>query len=126
MTITETRPTAGRTVELASYQSDTGPRRIVGQRLDGAVQLRDEPADGAGHTFVIEDRLHAKAEMDAILADYLKRAHQLGYIPMFSLGWRPTEICRHRPDSNPADSALPAPARHNQSVGIVPLMWTST
>ena len=52
-----------------------------------AVQLRDEPADEPGRVFVIEDGLHNKAEMDAIVADYLQRAQQLGYIPMFSPGW---------------------------------------
>jgi hypothetical protein len=37
--------------------------------------------------FVIEDGLHSKGELDAIVADYLKLAQQLGYPPMFSLGW---------------------------------------
>jgi hypothetical protein len=86
-TPTETRTTVGRVVALASYQSDAGPRQIVGQRLDGAVQLRDEPTDTPDGALTIEDDLHSKAEMDAIVADYLKRAHQLGCPPMLSLGW---------------------------------------
>ncbi|MGZ4251003.1 MAG: hypothetical protein ACXVUE_22190 [Solirubrobacteraceae bacterium] len=84
---TDTKTTVGRVVTLANYQSDTGPRQIVGQRLDGAVQLRDEPTDTPGRAFTIEDDLHSKGEMDAIVADYLKRAQQLGYPPMLSLGW---------------------------------------
>jgi hypothetical protein len=87
MTTTNTHPTVGRVVTLASYRCDTGQRRIIGQRVDGAVQLRDQPADGPGRVFVIEDDLHNKAEMDAIVTDYLTRAERLGYTPMFSLGW---------------------------------------
>jgi hypothetical protein len=86
MTTTQT-PAAGGAVTLASYRADTSPRKIVGQRVNGAVQLRDGPATGAGRAFVIEDDLHSKAEMDVIPADYLARAEQLGYVPMFSLGW---------------------------------------
>lgn len=86
MTATEAQPATGRTIELASYESDTGPRRIVGQRIDGTVQLRDEPTNVPGRVFVIEDGLHAKSELDAIVADYLRRAKQLGYPPMFSAG----------------------------------------
>lgn len=87
MTATSTKPATGHVVELASYQSDTEARRIVAQRIDGAVQLRDEPSRVPGDVFVIEDGLHARVEMDAIVADYLKRAQHLGYMPMFSLGW---------------------------------------
>ena len=87
MTATDAQPATGRIVELASYESDTGPRRIVGQRIDGTVQLRDEPTNPPGRVFVIEDGLHAKSELDAIVADYLKRAKQLGYPPMLGLDW---------------------------------------
>jgi hypothetical protein len=87
MTTIQTDPTVGPLVTLATYRCDTGPRQIVGQRVDGAVQLRDEPADGQGPTFVIEDGLHSKAEMDAIIADYRQCAKRLGYTPMISLGW---------------------------------------
>jgi hypothetical protein len=87
MTTTQTHPTVGPLVTLATYHCDTGPRQIVGQRVDGAVQLRDEPADRPGRSFVIESGLHSKTEMDAIVADYRKCAQRLGYTPMLSLGW---------------------------------------
>jgi len=87
MTTAQTPPSVGPLVTLATYDCDTGPRQIVGQRVDGAVQLRDEPADPPGLSFVIESGLHSKTEMDAIVADYHKSAQRLGYTPMISLGW---------------------------------------
>ena len=87
MTATETQLATDRIVELATYDANTGPRRIVGQRIDGTVQLRDQPTNPPGRVFAIEGGLHAKSELDATVADYLYRARQLGYPPMFSLGW---------------------------------------
>lgn len=77
-------PTATPPRELARYTTDVGERRIVGQRVDGIVQLRDEPA-GAGRSYLIEPQLKSMAELQAIVEDYLAKAEQLGYVPMH--GW---------------------------------------
>ncbi len=84
---TEAPAATGRNVKLAAYTADIGPRRIVGQRVEGHVQLRDEPATGTGRTFVIEPAVESYAALEAIIADYLRSAKKLGYVPMFSLGW---------------------------------------
>ncbi len=63
------------------------PRRIVGQRVDGHVQLRDQPATGSGRAFLIEPAVESNAALKAIIADYLRSAKKLGYVPMFSPGW---------------------------------------
>lgn len=91
MTITNTpQPTtaaapAGQRVELARYDSDTGTRRLVGQRLDGIVHVFDEPAAGDAPTFTVETHLDTNSELQALVADYLAKAKRLGYAPMH--GW---------------------------------------
>ncbi len=86
-TITEAPVRTGPSVELATYTTDTGPRRIVGQRVEGRVQLRDQPATGTGRAFLIEPAVESNAALEAIIADYLRSAKKLGYVPMFSPGW---------------------------------------
>ena len=78
-------PTATPPRELARYTADIGERRIVGERVDGIVQLRDEPATGVGRSYLIEPQLKSMAELQAIVDDYLAKARQLGYVPMH--GW---------------------------------------
>jgi hypothetical protein len=91
MTITHTpQPTttttpAGQRVELARYDSDTGTRRLIGQRLDGIVHVFDEPAAGDAPTFTVETHLDTNSELQALVADYLAKAKRLGYAPMH--GW---------------------------------------
>ncbi len=81
---TTPQPTAtGTPRELARYHADVGERRIVGHRVDGTVQLRDEPAEGAGRRYVIEPDLTSLAELEAIVADYVAMAKRKGYIPMW-------------------------------------------
>jgi len=82
-----TTEATGGNVDVAAYTADIGPRRIVGQRVEGHVQLRDEPATATGRTFVIEPAVESYAALEAIIADYLRSAKKLGYVPMFSLGW---------------------------------------
>ncbi|MGH2941413.1 MAG: hypothetical protein ACRDLN_01365 [Solirubrobacteraceae bacterium] len=76
--------TCGQRVELGRYATDTGDRRLVGQRIDGIVHVFDEPTTD-GPTYTIEAGLHSKAELDALVADYLAKAKRLGYAPMH--GW---------------------------------------
>jgi len=77
--------TAGQPRELARYDADVGERRIVAQRVDNIVQLRDEPSEGNGRSYLIEPRVDSMAELDAIVDDYVAKADRLGWVPMH--GW---------------------------------------
>ena len=82
-TATEARR-AGRTnepVELARYTVGAGERVIRGQRVLGVVRLVDVPASGKGRHFVIERELTTKAELEAVVADYLAQAERWDAIP---------------------------------------------
>ena len=83
-TTTSTPPTQGQRVELAHYDTDTGTRVLVGQRVDGIVHVFDEPTTN-GPSFEVEAGLESKAALDALLSDYLAKAKRIGYAPMH--GW---------------------------------------
>lgn len=83
-TTTDPAPVRGQRVELARYDTDTGVRVLVGQRIDGAVHVFDEPTT-SGRTFEVEAGLESKAALDALVADYLAKAKRIGYAPMH--GW---------------------------------------
>jgi hypothetical protein len=76
-TVTETRR-AGQTnqpVELARYTvTGVGERIIQGQRVLGVVRLVDAPASGEGRRYVIERELTTMAELEALVADYLRES----------------------------------------------------
>jgi hypothetical protein len=80
MTTTKTQRT-GERVELARYTLSSGERVIRGQRIRGVVRLVDDPVEGLGRHYVIERELTSRAEMDAIVADYLQQAQEWGVIP---------------------------------------------
>jgi hypothetical protein len=46
-----------------------------------SVRISDCPV-GHGRAYLIERELHTKAELDALVTDYLHRASELGEIPM--------------------------------------------
>jgi hypothetical protein len=82
-TVTETR-CAGQTnerVELARYTVSAGERVIHGQRILGVVRLVDNPVCGEGRHYVIERELVTMAELEAIVADYLRQAETWGAVP---------------------------------------------
>ena len=54
---------------------------IYGQRVLGVVRLVDEPADGNGRRYIIERELTVRAELEAIVADYLEQAAAWDVIP---------------------------------------------
>lgn len=92
-THTPTRPTTttndagasrGKRVELARYDTDTGVRVLVGQRIDGTVHVFDEPTT-SGPTYEVEAGLESQAALDALITDYLTKAKRIGYAPMH--GW---------------------------------------
>ena len=68
-------------VELARYTISAGERVISGQRVRGVVRIVDAPAQGRGRRYVIERELTAMAELEAIVADYLKQATMWNTIP---------------------------------------------
>jgi hypothetical protein len=49
------------------------------------VRITDEPDGDHGTTYLVESQLSAKAELDALITDYLIKAKRTGYPPMH--GW---------------------------------------
>ena len=88
MTATHTTTTSRRTgatgeaVELGRYRTRHGERVLVGQRILGVVRISDIPAAGRGRRYLVERELTAKAELDAIVDDYLEQAAHYGDCPM--------------------------------------------
>ncbi len=83
-TVTETRR-AGQTnqpVELARYSvTGVGERVVQGQRVLGVVRLVDAPASGEGRRYVIERELTTMAELEALVADYVRESLRWDAIP---------------------------------------------
>jgi len=78
------KPT-GQPHELARYTADVGERRIIAQRVNGKLQLRDEPAEGNSRSYVIDAELEDDWPLQDLVDDYLQLAKRKGYIPMH--GW---------------------------------------
>ncbi|MGH2948752.1 MAG: hypothetical protein ACRDPC_21280 [Solirubrobacteraceae bacterium] len=68
-------------VELARYTISAGERVVYGQRVLGVVRLVDHPADGHGRHYLIERELTVMAELEAIVADYLRQAAVWDQVP---------------------------------------------
>lgn len=83
MATTETETTTGQPKRVGSYAD----RRIVAQRVDGSVQLRDEPAGGQGRTYLIEPNLDLMSELQALVADYKAIASRIEDVPMARCWW---------------------------------------
>lgn len=80
------QPTTGPRVELATYTTHTGEHRaLIGQRIHGIPRVTDEPKQGDGRRYLVEAHLQTKAELDALVTDYIAKAKRLGYAPMH--GW---------------------------------------
>jgi hypothetical protein len=78
-------PQVGRRTELARYTIPGGERILYGQRIDGVVRVTDRPAGAATETdraYVVERGLTKKAELAALIADYLAEADRLRAVPM--------------------------------------------
>jgi len=76
---------AGRATVLATYDCDEGSRQLVGQRVDGIVRITDRRTGGGGRAYLVEEGLTCMTELQAIVADYLEKAAELGHPPME--GW---------------------------------------
>ena len=72
---------SGDRVELGRYRITSGERAIYGQRILGVVRLVDVTATGRGRRYVIERGLTSRAELEAIVADYLQQAAIWDEIP---------------------------------------------
>ena len=65
----------GERVELARYATSAGERIVFGQRVDGVVRVTDKPV-GAGRSFLVERGLTSKAELDALVEDYVEQSER--------------------------------------------------
>jgi hypothetical protein len=69
----------GQLIKLARYQTPTGERWLVGRRVNGAVGVVDAPAPGTpGVPYLVEDDLHSRCELIALLRDYLQQSREHG------------------------------------------------
>lgn len=82
MSATITTGTCGPRVELGRYETTEGERVLVGRRIDGEVFVYDHPASGAGRPWFVEHGFESKAELAVLIADYRRRAAELGACPM--------------------------------------------
>ncbi|HTR74564.1 MAG TPA: hypothetical protein VMH33_04815 [Solirubrobacterales bacterium] len=80
-----TTETTGPRVELGRYRTDEGERVLVGRRIDGEVFVYDHPV-GPGRPYFVERGFSSKAELAVLIADYRRRAVELGACPM-SAAW---------------------------------------
>jgi len=82
------KPAVSVPVFLREYATDDHQTRwLMGQRVEGVPQLVDVPVPGEdGPRYVVEPEItDSRAELDALLDDYLATAARLGYPPMH--GW---------------------------------------
>ena len=84
MTTIATQQPAGQRYAVARYAE--GKRVIVAQRIKDRTQVTDVSLTG-GRSHVIEPQIDSLAELEALVADYLARAEQLGHCPMTPGGW---------------------------------------
>ncbi|MGH2984573.1 MAG: hypothetical protein ACRDK5_10030 [Solirubrobacterales bacterium] len=75
-------PVVGRPSELGRYRIKEGERLLVGQRVDGVVQVTDRPLGRPGRTYLVEEGISSKQELAALIADYKAQAERLGDCPM--------------------------------------------
>jgi hypothetical protein len=68
-------------VELGRYEIAEGERILVGRRIDGEIFVYDHPV-GPGRPYFVERGFESKAELAVLLADYRRRAAELGTCPM--------------------------------------------
>lgn len=79
-----TTPVVGKLTELARYTVAEGERIVHGQRVDGVVRVTDRPARPGGRAYLVERGLQTKAELDALVRDYVAEAQRTGAPPLAS------------------------------------------
>jgi hypothetical protein len=78
----------GHQVELGRYETPTDTRALVGRRIDGVVHVYDFAVGEPGRAYFVEAGFESKAELAALVADYLSQARLLGDSPMGQRGLR--------------------------------------
>ena len=86
----------GKPCELGRYTTDEGERLLVGQRVDGIVQITDRPLARGGRSYLVEAGIDSMEELAALLADYKAQAARLGDCPMRASMVDPRESSRLR------------------------------
>lgn len=86
MSITITEPTTGPRVELGRYTVEDEERVLVGRRIEGEVYVYDYPVTGEGRPWFVERGFDSMAELAVLVADYRRRAAELGTCPMSAGG----------------------------------------
>ena len=81
-TTTAQKQITGEPNARARYDCDEGTRQLVAQRIKGVVALSDVPVGDEGRVHLVERRLESLAELDALVADYLDKAQELGRCPL--------------------------------------------
>jgi hypothetical protein len=76
----------GQQVELGRYEAETGTRALVGRRVDGIVHIYDFAVEQPNRAYFVEAGFESKAELAALVADYLRQARLLGACPMGRAG----------------------------------------
>ena len=66
----------------AATSIDEGERLLVGQRVDGIVQITDRPLGRGGRSYLVEVGVGSMEELAALVADYKAQAARLGDCPM--------------------------------------------
>ncbi|HEX2071182.1 MAG TPA: hypothetical protein VHF90_05990 [Thermoleophilaceae bacterium] len=77
--MTTTQQPNGQCQAITEYED--GARIIVAARTADGTHLSDIASDGTGG-MVIEPQLDTQAEVDAVVADYIAKAAQIGCVPM--------------------------------------------
>lgn len=72
--------------ELGHYRLSEEERVLVGRQIEDAFYVYDYPRDGRGRRYFVESGFESKAELAVLLADYRRRADQLGACPMSAEG----------------------------------------
>lgn len=82
-TATTAKNATGKPVELGRYETEHGTRVLVGQRVDGEVQITDRPLPHRpGRPYFVDADIESKVELAGLVADYRRQAERFGCCPM--------------------------------------------
>jgi hypothetical protein len=71
-TLSPAATTRGPLIKLGRYRTSAGERWLVARRVNGTVGIIDTPAPGVpGRRYLLEPRVDSRAELLAIVRDYL-------------------------------------------------------
>lgn len=73
---------SGQLHELGRYTLPGEERVLLGRRIDGIVHVLDWPAADPGRRYHVEAGFESKSELAVLVAEYRRRAEDLGVCPM--------------------------------------------